>query len=209
MDFDVDVHLGAVERSVSSLERDGNPARDVVLARTYAAAIGELWNAVTSAERIGRWFAPVTGRLERGGRYQIEGNAGGLIETCEPPSRFAATWEFGGSISWLEVRLAEAARGTRCTLIHTSPLSPHWDQYGPGATGVGWDMGLLGLWRHLDKPTEPKLDEAEFAASPAGKAFIGGCSTAWGRAAIANGENAEQAQASAERTRAFYTGEPA
>ena len=35
MEFDVKRHLGAVERSVSSLERDGQPARAVTLARSY------------------------------------------------------------------------------------------------------------------------------------------------------------------------------
>ncbi len=79
MDLDVERLLGAVERTVSSLERDGQAARAVTLARSYATTVEDLWDAVTSAERIPRWFLPVSGRLELGGRYQLEGNAGGTI----------------------------------------------------------------------------------------------------------------------------------
>ena len=42
MDFDVEGHLGAVERSVSPLERDGQPARAVTLSRSYATTVEDL-----------------------------------------------------------------------------------------------------------------------------------------------------------------------
>ena len=90
MDFDVEGHLGAVERSVSSLERDGQPARAVTLSRSYATTLEDLWDAATSAVRIPRWFLPISGELELGGRYQLEGNAGGVITACEPLSTFRA-----------------------------------------------------------------------------------------------------------------------
>ena len=65
MDFDVEGHLGAVKRSVASLERDGQPARAVVLSREYATTVEDLWDALTSGERIPRWFLPISGDLER------------------------------------------------------------------------------------------------------------------------------------------------
>lgn len=206
MDFDADGHLGAVDRTVSSLERDGRPARDVALSRTYPADTADVWALVTSAERITRWFAPITGQLELGGRYQIEGNAGGVVETCVPRSHFGVTWEFGGDVSWVALRLVGDDDGTRLTLTHTQHLSPHWDEYGPGAVGVGWEMGLLGLALYLADPAKPKIDEAAFVASAEGKAYVGGSAQAWGQAAIANGEDADKARAAADRTRAFYTG---
>ncbi|MYE11588.1 MAG: polyketide cyclase, partial [Gammaproteobacteria bacterium] len=52
MDLHVDSQLAAVERSVSSLERDGQPARAVTLARSYATTVEDLWDAVTTADRI-------------------------------------------------------------------------------------------------------------------------------------------------------------
>ena len=208
MKFDVEGHLGAVERSVSALEREGQPARAVTLSRSFATTVEDLWDAVTSGERIPRWFAPVSGDLELGGRYQLEGNAGGTITACEPPSHFALTWEFAG-VSWVEVRVADAGDGSaRLTLSHIAPLSDHWAQYGPGAAGVGWEMGLLGLALHIAQPDAPKPDEAAFAASPDGKALITGSSEGWEQAAIAAGTDPEAAHAAATRTTAFYTGEP-
>ena len=209
MDFDVEDHLGALERSVASLERDGRPARAVTLARGYAATVAELWDAVTNGERIARWFLPVSGDLEPGGRYQLEGNAGGVISACEPRSRLALTWEYGGDLSWVEVRFSAAGAGrARLALTHTAYLSGHWDQYGPGAVGVGWEMGLLGLAFHLAQPAAPKIDEAAFAASRDGKAFITGSSDRWGQASVASGTDPAAARAAVRRTTAFYTGEP-
>ena len=157
MDIDVEEHLSAVERTVSSLSRDGREARAVRLARSYPTTLADLWEATTTAERIPRWFAPVSGDLALGGRYQVEGNAGGLIKVCEPESRFAITWEFGGDVSWVEVALAQDGRNVRLALTHTSHLSPHWDEYGPGAVGVGWEMGFLGLALHLAAPDAPGI----------------------------------------------------
>ncbi len=208
MDFDVERHLGAVERSVSSLERDGQPARAVTLSRGYATTLEDLWDAATSAERIPRWFLPISGELELGGRYQLEGNAGGVITACEPLSHFALTWEFG-DVSWVEVRFSnDGAERARMSLTHTALLSEHWDTYGPGAVGVGWEMGLLGMELHLTQPNAPKPDPAEFAMSPDGKALLAGSSEAWAKAAVAAGEDSDAARAAARRTAAFYTGEP-
>ena len=210
MDIDVAGHLGAVERSTSLLERDGRPARTVTLARSFAAAVDDLWDAVTSAERIPRWFLPVSGNLELGGHYQLEDNAGGTITACDRPSSFGITWEFGGQMSWVEVRLADDGAGrARLTLTHTSHLAPPFEQYGPGATGVGWELALAGLALHLAQPAAPKPDEAAFAASPEGKAFVKGSSEGWQQAAVAAGEDPAAARAAARRTAAFYTGEPA
>jgi uncharacterized protein YndB with AHSA1/START domain len=98
MTFDIEQHLGAVDRSVTALERDGKPARAVSLTRLYATDIDDLWDAVTNAQRLPRWFLPIEGTLEPGGRYQLKGNAGGTIEGCEPPLRLALTWEMQGDL---------------------------------------------------------------------------------------------------------------
>ena len=209
MQLNVESHLGAVERTVSSLERDGRPARAVTLARSYATTVENLWDAVTRAERIARWFLPVSGDLVLGGRYQFEGNAGGTITKCERPSFLALTWEFGDDVSWVEARIAEDGAGrARLTLTHTALLSDHWAEFGPGAVGVGWEQGLLGMELHLTRPNEPKIDEQTYHTTPVGKALLTGSSEAWGEAAIAAGTDPETAHAAAQRTTAFYTGEP-
>ena len=208
MDLNVEEHLSAVTRTVTYTKRDDRPASVVTLSRSYLTGIGNLWDAVTSANRIPRWFMPVSGDLESGGRYQLEGNAGGTIVTCEPPSLVAVTWEFAGDVSWVEASFArEGASLTRLTLSHTALLSPHWDEFGSGAVGVGWEMGMLGLALYLAQPDEPKLDEEEFAGSSEGRALMVGSSDGWGQASIDAGEDPDAARAAASRTAAFYTGE--
>ena len=163
MTLDVEHHLGAAERSVSSLEREGQPARAVVLSRRFPTGVADLWDAVTNGQRIPRWFLPVSGRLEAGGRYQLEGNAGGVITACERPSHFALTWEFGDDGSWVDVRLSDDGNHhARLTLTHTAHLSQHWAEYGPGAVGVGWELDLVGLAIHLAHPTAPMPPEPLF-----------------------------------------------
>lgn len=209
MEIDVDSHLNAMDRSVGYLERDGKPASHVTLSREFAVSNEDLWDAVTNSERLPRWFTVVSGELELGGRYQVEGNASGTVTACEPLAHFALTWEFGGDVSWVEVHLTDAgADGVRLALTHTALLSPFWDQYGPGAVGVGWEMAFLGLALHIADPEWPKPDEMEFATSADGKAFITGSSDGWAQAAIASGTDPGVAQAAAKQTAGFYTGEP-
>ena len=136
----------------------------------------------------------------------MEGNAGGAITACERPSHLALTWEFGGDVSWVEVRLSDDGAGrARLTLTHTAHLSDHWREYGPGATGTGWDLTLLGLEQYtgVDKTLVP----TEWPESEAGKDFIRRSSDDWCRAAIASGADPTHAAAAAARTAAFYTGD--
>lgn len=202
---------GAVERKVESLEWEGKPARAVVAVRGYPTGIDDLWSAITQAERIKRWFLPVTGDLRLGGRFQLQGNAGGTINLCEPPRLLAVTWEFGGSTSWVNVRLeAEGEDSTRLTLEHIAHEDEaglkFWDQFGPGAVGVGWDLGLLGLFKHLESPGEPLPKEEDLLTSPEGRVLAATLSDGWRAANVAFGTDAAAAKEAAERTRAFYTG---
>ena len=208
MNFDIEHHLGAVKRSVSSAERDRKAAKAVTLVRNYPTAIDDLWDALTKSERIPRWFLPVSGNLKLGGRYQFEGNAGGEIKECEVPTFLSVTWEWQGDVSWLELRLAEiGANTTQLTLTHTALVSEFWTDYGPGATGVGWELGLVGLETHLLDPKAPQLDEEQLSSSSEGRAFVAQSSEDWGQASIAAGTEPAEALEAIKRTTAFYTGE--
>ncbi|WP_344006132.1 SRPBCC family protein, partial [Isoptericola halotolerans] len=175
---------GLVAREVRSGERGGEPTRITVARRTYAAERDDVWDAVTSAERLPRWFLPVDGDLAPGGRYQLEGNAGGTIERCEAPESFSVTWEFGGGTSWVTVTLRPHDAGTLLELVHESPVQPEfWEQYGPGAGGVGWDLALMGLGLHLATGAAGDPREADaWSVSPDGVAFVRAAATAWGEA---------------------------
>ena len=203
--------LGAEFRRFENRDHEGKPARVVVAERTYDTDREDLWNALTTRERIPRWFLPVEGDLKLGGRYQLKGNAGGTITRCEPPQALDLTWEFGGSTSWVTVRLAPVGKRTQLTLEHivrASDVDEHWTKFGPGAVGVGWDLTLLGLGLHLASGDTIPDHEAVHAwmASPEGKAFMRGSANAWAEAHIAGGENPEVARGMAERTAGFYTG---
>src|SRR3954463_8185270 len=95
MEIDVARALGLVTRSVRNFEKDGKAASAVTLTRLYETSVDDLWDAVTSPQRIPRWFLPVEGDLQLGGKYQLKGNAGGSITACDPPNQFSATREFG------------------------------------------------------------------------------------------------------------------
>jgi len=143
--IDVTQQINAVRRQVGTRVLEAGEARTVIVSQAYDAALEDVWDACTNPERIPRWFLPVTGDLRAGGRYQLQGNAGGTIERCDPPTSFSATWEFGGQVSWIEVRLtAEPGGGTRLVLEHISALDDErWAEFGPGAVGVG---GTWGSW---------------------------------------------------------------
>jgi uncharacterized protein YndB with AHSA1/START domain len=207
--IDVSHEINAVERQVGSRVLDAGEARTVTITRTYAAPMDDVWDACTNPERIPRWFLPISGELRVGGRYQLEGNAGGTIERCQPPTGFTATWEYGGDVSWIELSLSSGPDGrTRLRLDHIARVDDERAlEYGPGAVGVGWDLGLLGLTLHL--ATRERVDPTEFAAwsaSDAGKQFMSLSSEGWCEASIAAGTDPTQARAAARRTTAFYTG---
>jgi uncharacterized protein YndB with AHSA1/START domain len=208
--FDLSRHLGAMSRAVRNLVRDGVPMKAVVASCVYDTDAADLWDALTSPERLPRWFLPVSGDLKLGGHYQFEGNAGGTVTECVPHKKIAATWEFAGGISWVTLTLTPEGERTRLELEHVAPVDPHWGQFGPGAVGVGWDMGFMGLARHLAEPRSAvAADGAAWMASPEAKDYIRQTSDAWGAADIAAGENRATALAAAEATRRAYSGEPA
>ena len=88
---------GLVTREVRTGSRDGATTRIAVARRLYPTDQADLWDAVTNAERIPRWFVPVSGELVLGGHYQLEGNAGGVVERCDEPSVFAVTTAAAGA----------------------------------------------------------------------------------------------------------------
>ena len=100
MAIDVFRIIGASTRAISSREIDGQLARVLVASRVYDTDQADLWDAMTSIERIPRWFLPVSGDLRLGGHYQFEGNAGGEIIACEPPEHFKVTWGMHGPVSY-------------------------------------------------------------------------------------------------------------
>ncbi|MDT0303076.1 SRPBCC family protein [Streptomonospora wellingtoniae] len=205
--IDVDHQIGAVRRRLGTRMLDAGEARVLTIGQTYEVPVEDVWGALTDPERIPRWFLPVSGDLREGGRYQLEGNAGGTIGSCDPPTSFTATWEFGGQVSWIEVGLAAEPAGTRLELVHIAHVDDEtWESFGPGAVGVGWDMALMGLGEHL--ATGGSADPAEierWTASDEGRRFVELSSDRWRLASVEFGTDEESARAAADRTTAAYT----
>ncbi|MEV4830449.1 SRPBCC family protein [Micromonospora sp. NPDC049257] len=204
--------ISAVRRTVGSRTLEAGEARVLTISQTYPTTLDDLWDACTSAERIPRWFLPISGDLRLHGRYQFEGNAGGVVQRCDPPKSFAATWEMGDETSWIEVHLTpEGDERTRFTLEHVAHVDDvRWTEYGPGAVGVGWDSGLLGLASHLDADGGGVTPDqaAEWIGSADGRRFMTLSGEAWAEADIAGGTDPQAARAAAARTIAAYTGTP-
>jgi uncharacterized protein YndB with AHSA1/START domain len=199
--IEVSQQINAVGRRVGT--------RSVTVSQTYNATVEEVWDACTNAERIPRWFLPISGELRLHGRYQLEGNAGGTIERCDPPKSFSATWEFGGGVTWIEVRIAaDPAGGTRFELEHSGPVDDdRWAEFGPGAVGIGWDMTLLGLASHLASSEEDVRGAGmAWMVSEEGKRFMAESGERWCAAHVESGAPEAEARAAAARTIAAYTG---
>jgi len=226
--IDVDAQINAVRRGVGSRVREpASPggavgaveaveaveAKVVTVSQTFPVPPEEVWPALTRADRIARWFLPVSGDLRVGGHYQLEDNAGGRIERCEPPRAFAVTSELGGRTSWVEVTLRPAGDGaTEFSLDHITLADDVWATFGPGAIGVGWDLALMGLALHLASGrVVDRAESAAWALSPDGARFMTSSSHSWGAAHAAAGAPLAEADAAVEQVIAAYTGtlEPA
>ncbi|GAA4062896.1 SRPBCC family protein [Actinomadura miaoliensis] len=209
--IEVSEQINAVTRTIGTRTLEAGEARVLTIAQTYPAPMEDVWDACTNIERIPRWFLPVTGDLRAGGRFQLEGNAGGTIERCDPPKSFTATWEFGGEVSWIEVRLTPVEDGgTRLELEHVAHVDDEmWARFGPGAVGIGWDGALMGLALHMT--TGRAVDQQEAAAwmtSPEGVRFYQESSERWREASVQAGTDPQAARAAADRVFAFYTTPP-
>jgi uncharacterized protein YndB with AHSA1/START domain len=187
---------------------EAGDARTVVLTRTYSAAIEDVWDALTTADRLARWFLPVEGDLRLGGSYRLTDSTRGDILACEPPRLLRITWLYGEDVtaqdvSEVEARLDPDGPDTRLTLTHAAVVKDEfWTEYGPGATGVGWDLALLALNHHLDNHT---FDPTTWESTPEAHQAATQSSTAWGETASTAGASPAQVTQWVEATTKFYT----
>jgi uncharacterized protein YndB with AHSA1/START domain len=200
--IDLIAELEQARRSVGSGDLNGRGAHVVEVRRMLGAPVADVWDACTDPDRVRRWFLPLTGDLRPGGRFQLEGNAGGEIRTCEPPSRFVLTWESVEAVpSLLSVELIPAGDDTDLRLRHVVPDDDHWAEYGPGAVGVGWDLAVLGLASFVARQ---HVTGADLMADPSAPVFMRRSAAEWGAAHEAAGAAPETAREAATRTSAAY-----
>jgi uncharacterized protein YndB with AHSA1/START domain len=147
MTIDLAEQIGATSRQVEQHHSEAGEVVTVTLERRYPVEVADVWQAITKPERVRRWFLPLTGDLRPGGNFQLEGNAGGDIMTCEPPRHLLVT--FGGESSIVDVLLSGDGEQTLLRLTHSVPLELAGSTAGALYVGPGWDGALLGIALYL------------------------------------------------------------
>ncbi|GIH29395.1 activator of HSP90 ATPase [Acrocarpospora phusangensis] len=145
--IDLSQQIAATRRAVEHRTEAGEETVSAVLRRSYDTGIEKVWGALTDPDRLRQWFLPVSGEFRVGGRFQVEGNAGGEILRCEPPKLLLVT--YGHETSLVEVRLAGDSHGTTLELDHTVPVALAGGVVGALYVAPGWDGVVMGLGRYL------------------------------------------------------------
>ena len=209
-EIDVDHQINAVKRTLGTRTIETGEAHVITISQSYDTDQEDLWNAVTNIERIPRWFLPISGDLTVGGAYQLEGQAGGTILTCDPPKNFTATWEYGGNVSWIDVSVSsDGPDRARLVLEHITDVDDEiWREFGPGGVGMGWDSMLLGLALHLatGESVDPSFGQ-QWLGTEDGRRFLALSGEQWYAANVALGVDRAAARALADRCLKAYLGE--
>ena len=210
--MDVGRMVGAVSRVVGTREIDGRPARVVVARRRYAGAIDEVWDALTNAERIPRWFLPVSGELAARRTLPVPGqrrrrdHARAIRRGCSPsPGRC------GGQASWLTVRARAGRRRRPTSSSSTSRTSTTRSGISSGRRRrrrLGHGADGPGRAPHRNAGGRSGARRGVGRVRRTARRSRTACSESWADASIAAGTPADAARAAAGRTTAFYTGAP-
>lgn len=167
-----DSSLTIVQRSLVDKEIAAGQGRAAILGRRFDAPIDKVWEAVTTPDRIDRFFLPVSIDSEAG-TYAFTGQASGKILACDAPSVLRVEWNppDRGTSDQVEVRLTadgpdatwfELEHASVDDVFHTDLTS---DKFSPA---IGWEAPIHYLGEYLRGvlPDRPSMewyvfDEAE------------------------------------------------
>ncbi|RLV48990.1 SRPBCC family protein [Nocardioides mangrovicus] len=152
---------------LGEIARDGDEHATVRFERRYPTTPADLWDALTSPERLVRWFAPVEGDLREGGEFTIHFDDGDVprcrVVSCSPTH--ASTWErhheHGSSLVEVGVESADDG-GSVLRLVHSRLPAPNAAEY-----GAGWQAYVQSLTAYLDGVESGEWREA-FGEAKAG-----------------------------------------
>jgi uncharacterized protein YndB with AHSA1/START domain len=199
--------IHAVQRGVGELDASKPQVRTISLSQTFEVARAVLWQTCTYGDQLGKWFLPISGDLRLGGRFEVEDNATGVIEDCQPTRFFSSTWEYDEDVGRIELELAaEGESQTRLIFRHISCVEEAlWGNFGPGALGIFWDIALMRLAVHLSSESQGvRVDLTDWAASMDGYRFLLSSSQSWCAANISVGADPVAAQRAADRAMTAY-----
>jgi uncharacterized protein YndB with AHSA1/START domain len=159
-----DASLTVVQRSLIDREIAEGSGRAAVLKRRFDAPIEKVWAAVTTPDRVDRFFLPVSVDSEAG-TYAFQGQASGRILACDAPNLLRLEWippdrkdadqvelrltADGRNATWLELEHASVA-----DVFHTDLTG---DKFSPA---LGWEGPLHYLGEYLRGvlPDRPSLE---------------------------------------------------
>lgn len=153
------------------LDRDGDRST-LVMTRTFAAPIDDVWASVTERERLERWIGTFTGDPEDGFvmfrmTFEGEDHEGEKmqIRECVPPRRLALTSQVGETVWFLELDLEEADGVTTVTFSQ-----PDIDPAAIENVGPGWEY-YLDRWVTQFSGGDPAVHDFDRDYYPAMKAY--------------------------------------
>ncbi len=124
----------------------------------YPTTPHDLWEAVTTPDRLARWMTEYRGDLRVGGSWEAIASDGsvwgvGEVTSCDPPRGFETVWHAREEQpTVLRVELEQVDGGTRLRLRHEDVQSIYY--------GAGWHVYLEQLGRHVVDPLPTHADEA-------------------------------------------------
>ena len=118
-----------------------------------------------------------------------------------------------GDEGWVQAHLSPSDGGTLLEVEHILSRRLfdrlYWSWYGAGATGVGWELWLVGLDQYTGSGATTTDDLERWRLTDEGKDYLKRSTHAWGRAEVAHGEREAKAMKRAARACTFYSKLPA
>jgi uncharacterized protein YndB with AHSA1/START domain len=133
-------------------------SRSVMVSRTVAAPVEQVWTAMSDGDHLVAWLGPVTGRLEIS---QVVDFSGAVVQIvgCRPPMRLELRWTLMGETNDLRLDLRRVEGGTEVTIEHAGLVNPAAVGYGPS-----WEERLQHLAEYLGGLQVPQHDCAALLA---------------------------------------------
>jgi uncharacterized protein YndB with AHSA1/START domain len=180
-------------------------------------SLDEVWAALVKPDKIAQWMGPVSGKLAKGGAFQLGDRAEGRITQCEPKRRLAFDLMRGPSRQGVEITFGEDGKGKSKQRVIAVKITAHvqdlpagtWDRLGPAALGMGWELLAQALLDYLAGGASApprKGGTTAFAASAEGRAFCSAAFEGWRAAALAGGAGSAIMAGPAPSVLEVYTG---
>ncbi|MGI3784321.1 MAG: SRPBCC family protein [Janthinobacterium lividum] len=108
----------------------------------------DLWEALTTPERLARWIGDVSGDLEPGGTFRAafasSWTGSGRVEVCDPPRRLLVRLSDEDGETHVEATLTPDEGGVLLVVQESGLPLPQLPAY-----GAGWQVHLEDLGHHL------------------------------------------------------------